>query len=95
MARIVKDFCTPLSSGPVPDPDLLAHFRNVTEILNTDAAADERKCARLLSSGKHAFFPNCKATVRPLSQNNMLVQLFVYSLAIGDMIDVIPTTFHH
>lgn len=39
------------------------HFKIFVEILDTDGAGDERKCARLLSA---AVFKNCKATVRRL-----------------------------
>jgi len=58
---------------------LFAHFKQVIEILNTDAAADERKAMRLLRSKSQgmaassaAMLPNIKATVRLVLNEGML-----------------------
>jgi hypothetical protein len=58
---------------------LFAHFKQVIEILNTDAAADERKAMRLLRSRSQgsaassaAMLPNIKATVRLVLNEGIL-----------------------
>ncbi len=67
--RTIKTFCTPGSGLKNPaelDVGLYNHFKDSVEILDTDAAADERKAMRLLRdrSLNASAFKNCKATVR-------------------------------
>jgi hypothetical protein len=77
--RTIRSFCThgrhPLYADrkpakPALNADLHKHFKNIIEILNTDAAPDEVKAMRLLrqKSGTQPApaFVNCKATVRVL-----------------------------